>query len=140
MPPHRCARVVSLDLDAADALIAWSHRVQIKTRDEVIPEAMRLIAQSPEAHVMIIVDTDAGPEVLQTHPSRIWSFGVLAAVEKMLDAEYKALKTGKSQKGVAAQTEMEQSASQPETIEQNRVAPLEDQLDNGSYASRGQSD
>lgn len=56
--------------------------MQFKTRNELIPAIMQLFAENPEAHVMVIVDPDAGPEVLQTHPSRIWSFGLLAAAEK----------------------------------------------------------
>lgn len=66
--------------------------MQFTAKDDVISEATRLIAQHPEAHVMIIVDSDAGLEVLQTHSSRIWSFGLLAEAEKMLDAEYRAPK------------------------------------------------
>jgi len=63
---------------------------------------MELLAKSPEAHVMAIVDTDAGSEVLQTHPSRIWSFGVLAVAEQMLDAQYRELRDAESRKKAEA--------------------------------------
>jgi hypothetical protein len=66
--------------------------VQFKTRDELIPAIQQLLAERPEANLMIIVDGDAGMEVIQTHLSRIWSFGVLAATKRMLDAEYETLR------------------------------------------------
>lgn len=76
--------------------------MQVKTRDEFLSAVMQLLAESPETNVMVIVDSDAGPGVLQTHPSYIWSFGLLGAAEKMLDAEYQALKDRESQKRFAA--------------------------------------
>jgi hypothetical protein len=85
--------------------------VQFKTRNELIPAIMQLFADNPEAHVMVIVDPDAGPEVIQTHPSRIWSFGLLAAAEKMLDGEYQALKDAASWKKLEAQAEKKSSGA-----------------------------
>lgn len=64
--------------------------VQFKTRDELLTAVVDMLARRPEANIMLLVESPVGLEFLQTQQSFIWSFGVLAAAEKMFDERYRA--------------------------------------------------
>lgn len=64
--------------------------MQINTREEFISAAIQLLSRRPTANIMLIIDANEGLEVLDTQPSFIWKFGLLAAVEKMMDERYRA--------------------------------------------------
>jgi len=80
---------------------------------EVLSAAMQMLAHRPEANVMIIVDDDADLEVMQTHPSYVWSFGLLFAAEKMLDEQYRARVADAVRKKMEAQALRELAVAHP---------------------------
>jgi len=47
---------------------------------------------------MVVVDGDSGPDISQTQPSYIWSFGLLGAMKKLLEAEYESLRNARSKR------------------------------------------
>jgi hypothetical protein len=65
--------------------------VDFKTRDEFLSAIMSMLVQRPDARLMLIIDSNIGLEIMQTEKSFIWSFGAVAATEKLLDDNYRTM-------------------------------------------------
>lgn len=81
--------------------------VEAKSKEEFLNAAVAMIAARPEAHILLIIDSDRGLEMLQTKESLIWSFGVLAASEKLLDERYRAAMDAEGSRRMEAHADRE---------------------------------
>lgn len=65
--------------------------VEIKSREDFLNTVVTILASRPNANILLLIDDNSGMQAVQTQQSFIWTFGVLAAAEKMFDERYRAM-------------------------------------------------
>lgn len=65
--------------------------VEIKSREDFLNAVVSVLASRPNANILLLIDDNDGMQAVQTQQSFIWTFGVLAAAEKMFDEKYRAI-------------------------------------------------
>lgn len=81
--------------------------VEIKSKDDFLSAVVHILANRPDANIMLLIDGNGPLEAIQTQQSFIWTFGVLAAAEKMFDERYRALMDAEANRQIEAKTNAE---------------------------------
>ena len=60
-------------------------------KEKFLATAVDMLSRKKNCHVLMIVESEDGLEMLQSVPSFIWTFGILASAEKKTDETYRSL-------------------------------------------------